>query len=561
MKQWLVSLTCLLLAAFVGAQTPASKPAMNCTVQGQIVQQPGALPIRKADIRLLSIGLHMETEKLEYFSATDAEGRFKIENVKPGTYRVLIDRVGFVDAGKRHHGNGMLLSLESAQQVKDLLFPMAPASAITGRIIDIDGDPVPNVDVEALPFPPDRHSTSDIVGARSDDLGDYRLGGLSARRYLVMAQPVMQLARAVAAAKTADKNEAPYTTTYYPGTTQKSQAIPLELRPGDEVPANITLASARSFRVRGEVAKFPGTNDEVSVILRPLDEDFMAAIEPWPVDKDGRFEIREVLPGSYTVLLTFNNAEVLRMMRGDQIVHVANADVDGLRVIPLANGEVLGQFRMDDGKKVDWSQFDVRLYSDQPRSQGSYMSGGDAYSALRWDERLPRSDVMKDGSFQMKDVAPDTYRLQVDGSEAVRDYFVKAVNLNGKDVSYSGFAVGGTSSSLEIVLSADGAAIEGVVTSHNNSPASDIEVICIPDSKRRERHDLYQEVKTDHRGHFSLRGLNPGQYKLFPLDEDIGEDEISDPEFVRAHESLGETINLEEGDHKNIVLTLPLAGD
>jgi hypothetical protein len=137
---------------------------------------------------------------------------------------------------------------------------------------------------------------------------------------------------------------------------------------------------------------------------------------------------------------------------------------------------------------------------------------------------------------------------------------VKAVNLGGKDIADSVFTVGGARYSMDIVVSAKGSTLEGVVVDGKDKPASDVTVICIPDAKRRERHDFYQQDTTDHRGEFSLRGLNPGEYRVFALDTDIDEEEMTDPEFVRAHEALGQTVKLEEGERKSLVLKLD-AGD
>lgn len=565
MRLSLVLLSCLLIPSAIAAQTPSSKQPANCTVQGQIIQQPGGQPIRKVNVWFYSAGEHQESEEQQYSAVTDADGRFRIDDVKPGVYRLGYDRPGFVDAEKRHHRYGMLFSLEPGQELEDLLFHMAPAAVITGKVTDIDGDPVPNVEVGAIPPHFNRKNVPAVSGGDTNDLGEYRISGLSPNRYLVVAIPLRQLGRSVESAKAGDKMRPVYGVTYYPGTTDRSQAIPLVLRPGDEAPVNIRLAQVRFFHVRGEVTDLSaGTTDAVNVVLRPLDESFMAAIAEWPVDKDGKFDIRGVLPGSYSVLLMFGGSLSPRVMRGGQTVQVINADVEGLRISPVPNGQVRGQFRMDNGQKVDWSSVNVGLYSDRPTPpMGSYTDAGtNGFNAMYWDERFAHAEVRSNGSFEIKDVPADTYRLKFGSSnKAFEAYFIKAVSLDGKDVTDSGFRAEGPIA-LDVVVSAQGANLEGVVLDDTDKPASDVQVVIVPDSTRRLRNDLYEVTNTDSHGHFSVHGLSPGEFRIFALDdEDLDGDEIADPAFVRTHESLGQTIQLKEAEHKNIALKLVPSND
>lgn len=435
MKFWIAILAYFVLPIALRGQTVPSKPATNCTVRGQMVQQPGGNPIRKVNIRLFGVGKHGESEEVEYSAVTDAEGRFEFDSVKPGPYRIAYDRAGFVDAEKRHHGDGSLLLLERGQEIKGLLFHMAPAAVITGKVLDSDGDPVPKVEVTAVPYPRNTRAIGALAGAITDDLGEFRIGELPAKRYLLVAQPILEVVRAVQSSRKVADAAQSYGTVYYPNTTEPSQAIPLSLGAGDEVRANISLAPIRSFQVRGEVTSLSPRRGDASVMLRPLDDLFMAVIEPWPIDKDGHFEIRGVSPGSYAILLILSDTGASRTFRADQTIQVTNADIDGLRVAPLPNGDIRGEIRTDTGKRIDWSQLEVNLYSNQRRAEGASTSSGDIYKYLSRDERDPDSNVKSNGTFEMKDVPAGTYRVQVVATgDALADYFVKAINLDGRDI-------------------------------------------------------------------------------------------------------------------------------
>src|SRR5438309_8671832 len=165
MKLLVVFLSCVLSTSAVEAQTAPPKTTENCTVQGRIVQQLGGAPIRKANVRLFSIGAHAETADVEYSAVTDTEGRFEFDDVKPGNYRVAYDHAGFVDSEKRRHGDGMVLLLKPGQDNRDLLFHMAPAAVITGRVLDGDGDPLSNVSVTTVPYPRNPHAIGGFSGA------------------------------------------------------------------------------------------------------------------------------------------------------------------------------------------------------------------------------------------------------------------------------------------------------------------------------------------------------------------------------------------------------------
>jgi len=563
MKFTFVLLSCSLVSPAHAAQTLASKPPSNCVVQGQIVQQPGGQPIRKVNVELYGVAEELGGEA-DLVALTDANGRFRIDNVKSGTYRVHYYRSGFVDAEMRHHGSGMLLSLEPGQEIQDLLFHMLPAAVISGKVTDIDGDPVKGVSVAAVPphYWQDREPIASGGGV-TDDLGEYRISDLAPNRYTIVADGHSRLARPSPPGKTSEKNGSVYVATYYPGTSERNHAVSFDLHAGDEVPANITLSVAETFHVRGQVTNLPvEAREDTNIVLRPLDEDLMREVSPWPVNNEGKFDISGVYPGSYRVLLISGGYRHPSVMRGDQTVQVTSTDLEDLRVSAVPNGQVRGRFLMDNDRKIDWSQGEVHLYSS---FQDKRWRGGAvdiSMQAVWWDDQPARAELQKDGSFEIKDVPPDTYRVSVGSSGNVLDgWYVKSVKLDERDVTDSGFSVAGTSYSINVTIGANGATVDGFVRDDQDKSAADIYVTIAPFGERSQRRDLYHTTITDHRGHFSLTGLSPGEFLIFAADEDPSERDLWDPQFIHEHESLGKSLQLKEGEHQTVELKLAASGN
>jgi hypothetical protein len=84
-------------------------------------------------------------------------------------------------------------------------------------------------------------------------------------------------------------------------------------------------------------------------------------------------------------------------------------------------------------------------------------------------------------------------------------------------------------------------------------------VVDVPTAERRTRWDLYQKDTTDERGHFNLRGLNPGKYTVLALDD--SQDDIHQPEVLKSYDGLGEPVQLDEGARSSIVLKVIAADD
>jgi len=478
---------------------------------------------------------------------TDEEGRFKVEDLKPGRYTATVTHSGFVQST---HGKRASILLKPGQGTTDLVFYMQPAAIITGKVTDLDGDPMSDVVISAV-----------LVGsalrgrifynsgyATTNDLGEFRISDLQAGRYIISANPPQGSRAPHVEGKDKTKENLIYSTTYYPGTLDEEQALALEVHPGDEAPANFGVLASPAYRVSGTVTPVPSSAIMTEVMLSSKDG---RSTQNQHLGKNGSFEFLNVLPGSYTAELLFvtgisEGKPAMERTRVVEPIKVGTTNVEGLQLQANQGGSVRGKFRMDTGQGFDWTQLNVVLVPAEENESGVVVGGEFGGAAM--------SAVNKDGTFELKKVPGGRYRLVVGArSNNLSDYFTKSVSLDGRDVADSGFMISGETS-LDVVISANGATIEGTVVDSKGKPAADVTVVDIPTAEHRNRDDLYQRDTTDQLGHFRLRGLNPGKYTVLAFDD--LEVDIRQADFLKSYDGCGEHVQLDEGSRINIVVKL-----
>ena len=505
------------------------------------MKDQGGEPVKKAIVQIIN----EDHEASNYSATTDAEGHFQMESLEPGRYRILVERTGFIEIDPhRRRSDGTEVSLQPGQQLKDMILRVLPAAAITGRVLDEDGDPMPNVEVSVLAYSyaSCRRRLDTLRSERTNDLGEYRIGGLFPGRYFVAASPAPDYTSIATKEEPAEagKPQTSYVSTYYPGVTDRTQAAPIELQSGEEVPINFSLSPIPTFRVRGTVANLAisghGSDAKGMVMLRPKSFDmiFNAA----EVDKEGNFEIRGVAPGSYTAWLMTATGETTG---GPQAVEVTNTNIDNLRLVPVPGGHIRGQLRVEGNRNVDLSAFTVFLRA---------LDSEDFRGAIGSEE----GKVKRDGSFSIDNPPPGNYEIALSAlSNEYADYFVKSVGVGAHELADGILRITGGLVSIQLIASANSGQIDGTVGDKDNQPARNATVVAIPASTRKKEFDQYHAVLTDQNGHFQMRGLHPGDYTIVAW-EDVESGAWCDPDFLRNYESSGQPVHLPEGGRQSVTI-------
>ena len=590
------------LIALLGAQQPSTATA---TIEGVVVKTGTREPLAGARIQLerergdLSRREQNETPPAPgappppipefHFSATTGpDGRFVIEKLPPGEYRLYATRTGGYVPGEYGQrsptGRGISFQLGPGEKKTDIQLSLTPTGSISGRVYDRDGEPAGKATVQALrPYYRDGGRALTIVqSVATNDRGEYRLFWLPPGRYYVTAKSgdelnarqirITEPARFVTFEQasaplvrsrtlpTGEVIEETQVAVYYPGTTDVNGASPIDLRSGGSADGiDIAAASGpvRTRHIRGVVTDpaigRPVVQAQVLAIPRTSDPSF--AIPSDQSSPDGSFDIAGVAPGSYFLFASS------RGLTGSVPLQVGDANIDNVVMAVTGGFQISGRV----------------VVEGQPRN-----GGGGNFSSLRvFLQRDP--DILgmpssapefspppaADGSFAMHGIPAGDFHVTMSTPGAMQapgsatrptvlpdDMYVKSMRFGNTDVLDNGLRVPGSSrDQLEIVMGANAGRINGTVVNASRDPLPGITVVAVPDGGDRSRSHRYKQVASDASGRFRFQGLAPGNYSLFAFD-DIEESAWLDPEVLRPYESRGTSVRVRDGNDETVQLTV-----
>jgi protocatechuate 3,4-dioxygenase beta subunit len=506
--------------------------AQSGSVEGRVTNALTGEPVRKAQIMMRRAEARPEPPLV---AATDAGGNYTIANVQPGRYHVAAERNGFARGNRAGMPSGSAITVMAGQATKGVDFKLTPHGVITGRVLDADGDPVANANVQSMRYQYVRgkRQLTPAGGVNTNDLGEYRLFGLAPGRYYVSARiwsmPQMMTGAAVGAgARRPAAPEESYVATYYPGTHDAAAATPVTLAPGDVARGiDIQLTRTRTVRVSGHIVNNTGVaNRRVMVDLRPRDSAVsMQRNSSAARNNDGYFELRGVAPGSYVLTAALFYENTFYSARAPLDVGASNIEDVQLQLAPGA--EIKGVLRVDGDAPLAYRGVRVLL---TPRSEGVTFGGA------------PET-IKEDGTFLLKNVAADEFTVNVIGLPD--GFYVKQVRMGERDATYQPLDLTQGSGPLDVLVSPKAGQVGGSVMDSDGRPLADAQVVLVPEGDRRGSAQLYRSTTTDQSGVFQIRGVTPGEYRLFAWQQ-AEPGSWLDPEFLKPVESRGEKVAVAE---------------
>ncbi len=270
-------------------------------VEGTVVNALTNEPLKKARVTLNLDG------KTSYEVLSGDLGKFRFEGMEPESYQLFAERQGFLDA------NEDWMEIEAGEHVKDVIIKMTPQSAISGHVVDEDGDPVPGARVLV------ERKIHMVVFDRkekvADEEGYFFAGGLRGGRYSITVTPPER-----------ESSNGPAE-----DLVRTEDPIPVDLASGAVLRnVEVRMRRGRVFHIHGRVSNWP--HPGIPVELTPTGSH--ARLE------DSKFAFESVAPGNY-----FLNASSLR---GCPVpVMVSGHDIDGLLVEFAPRPSIAGRIKRE----------------------------------------------------------------------------------------------------------------------------------------------------------------------------------------------------------------------
>jgi len=550
---------------FGGQPRDDQTPQGTAKILGRVVSTDSGNPLRRAQVRLTATEI-----RVNRVANTDNDGRYEFTGLAAARYRLQISKAGYVtlEYGQaRPFEAGKTLDITDGQTLDRIDFSLPRGSVISGRVTDEFGEPVADASVQALryQFVNGQRQLMPVGRAgTSDDIGQYRIFGLMPGEYLVRATlrdinapaPVNALGTQPGAAAEAPSG---YPVTYYPGTTDVSQAQAVNVALGQELSSVFfSLIPSRLARISGNVIDSQGRALTGAVVLiRPTGGGRGGG--PFnigganQVRNDGTFVINNVPPGEYTLDVQqrprdLQSLGTAQLEFASQPLTVSGSDVSGLSIVTTTGVSVSGRVVLQGQNTQKTPLRGLQITASAP-------SGNQPLIGIA-GRVLGGGRVNDDSTFELRGLAgPQQVRV----ANIPNGWVLKSITLEGQDITDGpfDFKTGRNLTGLLVTLTDKLTDLTGSVRDSRGAAVNDyVVVIFADDNKLWGGQSRYvRTARPNQEGTFDIKGMPPAKYLVTAVDG-LETGAQSDPAVLERLRSKATSLTLTEGQPQTLNLSL-----
>jgi hypothetical protein len=453
-------------------------------------------------------------------TTTDKDGRYRLTDLPSMRYwlRVLtppgyIRPLGFGEPST-------IVSVPEGESVENVDLALIPSGAISGRVVDADGQPVVSQEVFLFPageYRPDSHPFS-MYGVRipTDRTGAYKISGIPPGRYLVGIGIDVALVTGAywtpydGSEHTGRVEGDPcFARTFNPGVSNPSDAKPVVVGSGVEA-RGVNINAGRplktyavSGRVIDAVSRNPVGNCSIGMGHKWATGS-MSRPSVGRTQSDGSFKISGLLPGQFMI---GSSGECGRDSYTNIVeFEVSEGDVTGLKIEARRGTSLSGRVVLEDsnGAEAVEKLARIKLSSTIATSEpGNY----------RYDHR--ETAIAKDGSFMIDGLPAGNAMISLAAAPVVQEFsIIRVDHPDAKDRSTINISPDEGVTGVQVLVRYKSGAVRGRMKLVGGELAPD-EVIMAWISGECDGDGFSSSTSIDPNGNFVFASLPPGTHTLY----------------------------------------------
>jgi hypothetical protein len=531
---------CLLFSSCAAAQQtpPESELAV---LEGRVVHAVTKEPVRKARVILAPSERELDSELV---ATTDEAGHFRFVEIPAGRYRLTAKKGGFLDGayrGVKPEDEGSLLKVASGDRMQDLTVRLFPAGAISGRVLDADGDPVSGATVNL-----ERKETGDETVSsdetNTNQAGEYRFEGLSPGTYYISASPETggSRTRVISVESSGRMSRLHDLTTFYPAALSIGEAEGVRIASGQEQQGiDIRIQHGLTLSVRGRIAGAAASSSLTKYFLTAsLDEESAGTSQGGRVLPNGEFVIAGLRPGENSLKLMTLGSNGPQLV-GRAKVTLTDQDVTGVVINPIALAQVRVRVVLEGEEDKPVTSGTVIL-QEWHGADGGFVNARAQYQAVN-------------GTYIIEAVIPGKYKVSFNETSGC---YLKSIESGGRVLDPAPIDVAeGAVVNLLVTYSRNVASVTGDVDVPEDQSDAPVHVVLISEEEPVLPESRRHWPMLDQSHHFSIPNLRPGKYLAFAT-EDNDADLWANAGLVRLLQPEGIEVELHEKESATLHLKL-----